>query len=54
MQLSKISVAMSFGVSEFENNDTSRAVFKRADTAIYRAKEKGRDQVCCQRAEPAN
>jgi len=45
-----IQVAVSFGISEFENNDTPKAVFKRADDALYRAKDKGRDQVCCQRA----
>lgn len=50
----KVPVAMSFGVAEFENNDNPARVFKRADKAIYRAKQKGRDQVCCQRAEPAN
>ncbi|WP_444996578.1 GGDEF domain-containing protein [Aliikangiella sp. IMCC44359] len=45
-----ISIAMSIGISEFENSDTAKAVFSRADQALYRAKEKGRDQVCCQRA----
>ncbi|MDH5433102.1 MAG: GGDEF domain-containing protein [Gammaproteobacteria bacterium] len=44
-----IQLAMSFGVSEFENNDTPKAVFEKADKALYRAKDKGRDQVCCQR-----
>ncbi|MCW8878018.1 MAG: diguanylate cyclase [Kangiellaceae bacterium] len=47
-----IQVAMSFGIAEFENNDTPKAVFNRADQALYRAKDKGRDQVCCQRAKP--
>ena len=47
-----ISVSMSFGIAEFENNDTAKAVFARADKALYRAKDKGRDQVCCQRAKP--
>lgn len=51
-QEKNIHTAMSFGISEFENNDTPKAVFKRADQALYRAKEKGRDQVCCQRAKP--
>ncbi len=46
-----ISVAMSFGISEFESSDTPKAVFSRADKALYRAKEKGRDQVCCQRSK---
>ena len=50
----KMSTAMSFGISEFENSDTPKAVFSRADRALYRAKEKGRDQVCCQRAKSDN
>ena len=45
-----IQFAMSFGLSEFEDDDTPKDVFERADKALYRAKEKGRDQVCCQRA----
>ncbi len=47
----KIQFAMSFGISEFEDDDTPKRVFERADKALYRAKEKGRDQVCCQRAK---
>ncbi|MBV1911625.1 MAG: GGDEF domain-containing protein [Kangiellaceae bacterium] len=46
-----VSVSMSFGISEFENDDTTKAVFERADKALYRAKEKGRNRVCCQRAK---
>jgi diguanylate cyclase len=46
-----IQIAMSFGISEFEDDDTTKKVFNRADKALYRAKEKGRDQVCCQRAK---
>jgi len=46
-----IQVAMSFGISEFDDDDTPKNVFNRADKALYRAKEKGRDQVCCQRAK---
>ena len=46
-----VPVTMSFGISEFENDDTTKAVFERADKALYRAKEKGRNLVCCQRAK---
>lgn len=47
----QVPVTMSFGISEFENDDTTKAVFERADKALYRAKEKGRNLVCCQRAK---
>lgn len=46
-----ISVTMSFGISEFDNHDTTKDVFVRADQALYRAKEKGRNRVCCQRVK---
>ncbi len=46
-----IKVTMSLGIAEFEGSDTTKEVFNRADKALYRAKEKGRDQVCCQRAK---
>ncbi len=45
----KISVTVSFGVSEFEGTDTPSAVFAKADKALYRAKNKGRNQVCAER-----
>ncbi|MFZ5843254.1 MAG: GGDEF domain-containing protein [Pseudomonadota bacterium] len=44
-----LSVTVSFGVAEFEGDDVPRDVFHRADTALYRAKSKGRNQVCCER-----
>lgn len=46
----KLNVTMSFGVAEFEGTDTTTAVFDKADKALYRAKEKGRNQVCCERS----
>ncbi len=46
-----VSVTMSFGLSEFDNHDTTKDVFVRADKALYRAKEKGRNRVCCQRVK---
>lgn len=39
----------SFGVSTFEEDDTFSSVLERADKALYRAKKKGRNQVCVQR-----
>jgi len=46
-----VPISMSFGVSEFDSDDTTNAVFERADKALYRAKEKGRNRVCCLRGK---
>ncbi len=48
-----VPITMSFGISEFDQDDTAKSVFERADKALYRAKEKGRNLVCCLRAKPA-
>jgi len=45
-----ITVTASFGVTEFADKDTIDSVFSRADKALYRAKDKGRNQVCAQRS----
>jgi len=36
----------SFGVTEFRTDDTQDTITKRADEALYEAKESGRDRVC--------
>lgn len=36
----------SFGVTEFQQHDTLDEIIKRADTALYKAKESGRNKVC--------
>lgn len=46
---STILVTTSFGVAEFEGDDVPRDALERADRALYRAKNKGRNQVCCER-----
>lgn len=46
----KLDVTLSFGVAEFEGTDTATDVFNKADRALYRAKQKGRNQVCCERS----
>lgn len=46
-----LKVTVSCGVAEFEGSDSTDEVFSKADTALYRAKEKGRNQVCCERSK---
>ncbi|MEE4244471.1 MAG: GGDEF domain-containing protein [Kangiellaceae bacterium] len=46
----QLHINMSFGVSEFEGSETPGDVFIKADKALYRAKAKGRNQVCCERS----
>ena len=48
-----VPISMSFGISEFDQDDTTQSVFERADKALYRAKEKGRNLVCCLRSKQA-
>ncbi|MDY0116620.1 MAG: diguanylate cyclase [Sulfurimonadaceae bacterium] len=40
-----VPITMSFGVVSYEMGENDDAMFKRADQALYRAKELGRDQV---------
>ena len=39
------SISCSFGVTEASNNDSIPSILKRADKALYKAKETGRDKV---------
>lgn len=41
-----VPVTVSCGVAEFRDNDMPEAVFQRADDALYRAKEQGRNCTC--------
>jgi len=38
-------ITCSFGVAEFKNGDTQTRLLERVDTALYEAKERGRNQV---------
>ena len=39
------SVTASFGVAEYQPDDTQEELVKRADISLYKAKGKGRNQV---------
>ncbi len=42
----QVQITMSFGIAEFGRNDMPEAAFERADKALYRAKQGGRNRVC--------
>lgn len=42
----KVPVTMSLGVCEFKKGDTQEIAFDKADKALYKAKESGRNKVC--------
>jgi diguanylate cyclase len=43
-----IVVTLSAGISDFAGDDEADMVLARADAALYRAKQMGRNQVCCE------
>ncbi len=45
----RVEVTASCGITESQENDTSESIFQRADSGLYRAKEKGRNR--CEIAE---
>jgi len=44
-KIDNLDVTCSFGISQFESNDTDELIFKKADDALYKAKESGRNCV---------
>ncbi|MBI3776937.1 MAG: diguanylate cyclase, partial [Gammaproteobacteria bacterium] len=41
-----VPITISCGYSGFRDNDSTETAFNRADAALYRAKERGRNQCC--------
>jgi len=41
----RVSISASFGVAEYQQGDTEDDLLRRADRALYKAKEGGRDRV---------
>ena len=41
-----VNVTVSIGIASLQNGDTRQSLFKRADAALYRAKNDGRNRVC--------
>lgn len=42
----QVQITMSFGIASFGRNDLPETAFERADKALYRAKQTGRNRVC--------
>ncbi len=40
------SITCSFGITDIEQNDTSKSIVYRVDAALYNAKETGRNKIC--------
>ncbi|OAI91404.1 sensor domain-containing diguanylate cyclase [Pseudomonas putida] len=49
---SRVSLTASFGVTGLAPGDTLRSLIARADQALYRAKQSGRNRVCSEPASP--
>lgn len=48
-----VQITISFGIVNFESNDTVESAFAKADKALYKAKDLGRNQCVITEAEPA-
>ncbi|NVJ51779.1 MAG: GGDEF domain-containing protein [Gammaproteobacteria bacterium] len=47
-------ITMSFGLSQFESDDNFHSLFDRADKALYRSKQNGRNRVHCETKKALN
>jgi diguanylate cyclase len=43
-QQEEVNISLSCGATQFNNDDTIDKAFQRADQALYKAKQKGRDR----------
>ncbi len=43
----KYHITISIGVAEYEEGESKETLLKKADEALYKAKENGRNQCCC-------
>ena len=48
-----LQVTVSIGLTELQPDDTLHSLIARADSALYRAKQNGRNQVCIEEPLPA-
>lgn len=49
----QVQITMSFGLTEFGPQELPETAFERADKALYRAKQGGRNRVCVAELPPA-
>lgn len=49
----QLTLSLSMGVASARNGDSSESILHRADAALYKSKQRGRNQVHCEEPDPA-